>query len=97
MGVGTARPSCSSLTMWEGGHYFPVRRVLVVEDTPIRKLHSLEVPALYPLARVRLTDLKMLELRENLDFSAQKRGAGMKKNANLPALIFMFALLIVWQ
>ena len=41
-------------------------RVLVVEDTPIRKLHSFEVPAPYPRTRACLTDPKMLELRENL-------------------------------
>ena len=31
-------------------------RVLVVEDTPIRKLHSFEVPAPYPRTRACLTD-----------------------------------------
>ena len=41
-------------------------RVLVVEDTPIRKLHSFKVPAPYPRTRACLTDPKMLELRENL-------------------------------
>lgn len=41
-------------------------RVLVVEETPIRKLHSFTVPAPYPRTRACLTDLKMLELRENL-------------------------------
>ena len=41
-------------------------RVLVVEETPIRKLHSFTVPAPYPRTRACLTDPKMLELRENL-------------------------------
>ena len=41
-------------------------RVLVVEDTPIRRLRSFEVPAPYPRTRACLTEPRMLELRENL-------------------------------
>ena len=41
-------------------------RVLVVEDTPIKKLVSFEVPAGYPRTRACLTDPSMLSLREQL-------------------------------
>ena len=41
-------------------------RVLVVEDTPIRRLRSFEVPAPYPRTRACLTEPRKLELRENL-------------------------------
>ena len=41
-------------------------RVLVVEDTPIRRLRSFEVPAPYPRTRACLTEPRMLELRESL-------------------------------
>lgn len=41
-------------------------RVLVVEDMPIRRLRSFEVPAPYPRTRACLTEPRMLELRENL-------------------------------
>ena len=56
----------------EGGYFFLSGRVLVVEDTPIRKLHSFKVPAPYPRTRACLTDPKMLELRENLISLLQK-------------------------
>ena len=41
-------------------------RVLVVEETPIHRLVSFEVPAPYPRTRACLTDPKMLALREQL-------------------------------
>lgn len=41
-------------------------RVLVVEETPIRKLVSFEVPAPFPRTRACLTDPDMLALREKL-------------------------------
>ena len=41
-------------------------RVLVVEETPIRRLVSFEVPAPYPRTRACLTEPKMLALREQL-------------------------------
>ncbi|MDR3765611.1 MAG: ABC transporter ATP-binding protein [Butyricicoccus sp.] len=41
-------------------------RVLVVEDTPIRKLRSFPVPAAYPRTRECLTHPDMLTLREQL-------------------------------
>lgn len=41
-------------------------RVLVVEQTPIRRLVSFEVPAPFPRTRARLTDPDMLALREKL-------------------------------
>ena len=45
---------------------YAIGRVLVVEDTPIRRLRSFEVPAPYPRTRACLTEPRMLELRENL-------------------------------
>lgn len=41
-------------------------RVLVVEEMPIRRLKSFDVPAPYPRTRACLTDPKMLALREQL-------------------------------
>lgn len=41
-------------------------RVLVVEETPIRRLASFDVPAAYPRTRACLTDPRMLALREKL-------------------------------
>ncbi len=41
-------------------------RVLVIEDTPIKKLVSFDVPADYPRTRTCLSDPAMLTLRENL-------------------------------
>ena len=67
------------LGQWEGDHktvlfithdveeaIFLSGRVLVVEDTPIKKLVSFEVPAGYPRTRACLTDPSMLSLREQL-------------------------------
>ena len=45
---------------------FLSNRVLVVENTPIQKLISFEVPAKYPRTRACLTDPSMLSLREKL-------------------------------
>ena len=45
---------------------FLSNRVLVVENTPIQKLISFEVPAKYPRTRACLTDPSMLGLREKL-------------------------------
>ena len=67
------------LGQWEGDHktvlfithdveeaIFLSGRVLVVEDTPIKKLVSFEVPAGYLRTRACLTDPSMLSLREQL-------------------------------
>ena len=45
---------------------FLSNRVLVVENMPIKKLVSFEVPAGYPRTRACLTDPSMLSLREQL-------------------------------
>lgn len=49
-------------------------RVLVVEETPIRRLTSIEVPADYPRTRACLRDPHMIELREQLIDLLRKRG-----------------------
>lgn len=49
-------------------------RVLVVEETPIRRLTSIEVPASYPRTRACLRDPHMIELREQLIDLLRKRG-----------------------
>lgn len=49
-------------------------RVLVVEETPIRRLTSIEVPADYPRTRTCLRDPHMIELREQLIDLLRKRG-----------------------
>ena len=49
-------------------------RVLVVEETPIRRLTSIEVPADYPRTRACLRDTRMIELREQLIDLLRKRG-----------------------
>ena len=49
-------------------------RVLVVEETPIRRLTSIEVPASYPRTRACLRDPRMFELREQLIDLLRKRG-----------------------
>ena len=49
-------------------------RVLVVEETPIRRLTSIEVPASYPRTRTCLRDPRMIELREQLIDLLRKRG-----------------------
>ena len=49
-------------------------RVLVVEETPIRRLTSIEVPASYPRTRACLRDPRMIELREQLIDLLRKRG-----------------------
>lgn len=49
-------------------------RVLVVEETPIRRLTSIEVPADYPRTRACLRDPRMIELREQLIDLLRKRG-----------------------
>ena len=49
-------------------------RVLVVEETPIRRLTSIEVPARYPRTRACLRDPRMIELREQLIDLLRKRG-----------------------
>ena len=67
------------LDQWESDHktvlfithdveeaIFLSSRVLVVEETPIRRLVSFEVPAPYPRTRACLTEPKMLALREQL-------------------------------
>lgn len=50
-------------------------RVLVVEETPIRRLTSIEVPAGHPRTRACLRDPCMIELRETLIDMLRKRGA----------------------
>lgn len=67
------------LRQWESDHktvlfithdveeaIFLSNRVLVVEQTPIRRLVSFTVPAPYPRTRACLTAPEMLSLRENL-------------------------------
>ena len=67
------------LDQWESDHktvlfithdveeaIFLSSRVLVVEEMPIRRLVSFDVPAAYPRTRACLTDSKMLALREQL-------------------------------
>ncbi len=49
-------------------------RVLVVEETPIRRLTSIAVPASYPRTRACLRDTRMIELREQLIDLLRKRG-----------------------
>lgn len=49
-------------------------RVLVVEETPIRRLTSIEIPASYPRTRACLRDPRMIELREQLIDLLRKRG-----------------------
>jgi len=49
-------------------------RVLVVEETPIRRLTSIEIPARYPRTRACLRDPRMIELREQLIDLLRKRG-----------------------
>lgn len=49
-------------------------RMLVVEETPIRRLTSIEVPASYPRTRACLRDPRMIELREQLIDLLRKRG-----------------------
>lgn len=49
-------------------------RVLVVEETPICRLTSIEVPASYPRTRACLRDTRMIELREQLIDLLRKRG-----------------------
>lgn len=41
-------------------------RILVVEETPITHLKSIEVPAEYPRTREELTRPEIVELKENL-------------------------------
>ena len=41
-------------------------RILVVEETPITHLKSIEVPAEYPRTREELTRSEIVELKENL-------------------------------
>ena len=55
--------------------------VLVVERTPIRELAEIPVPASFPRDRSCLKLPEMVELKEHL----------------IPAMIFLFALLILWQ
>lgn len=49
-------------------------RVLVVEETPIRELTSIEVPAGYPRTRACLHEPAMLTLKERLIDMLRKRG-----------------------
>lgn len=49
-------------------------RVLVVEQTPIRCLTSIDVPATYPRTRACLGDLRMIALREQLIDMLRKQG-----------------------
>ncbi len=49
-------------------------RVLVVEETPIRRLTSIAVPADYPRTRACLRDPRMIELREQLIDLLRKQG-----------------------
>ena len=53
---------------------FLSNRVLVCEETPIRRLTSIEVPAGYPRTRACLADLKMIALRETLIGMLRKEG-----------------------
>ena len=49
-------------------------RVLVVEETPIRRLTSIQVPAGYPRTRACLSQPDMIALREMLIDLLRKRG-----------------------
>lgn len=49
-------------------------RVLVVEQTPIRRLTSIDVPATYPRTRACLGDPRMIALREQLIDMLRKQG-----------------------
>ena len=49
-------------------------RILVVEEMPIRKLTSIEVPAGYPRTRACLSEPAMLALKEQLIDMLRKRG-----------------------
>ncbi|MDO4669628.1 MAG: ABC transporter ATP-binding protein, partial [Butyricicoccus pullicaecorum] len=49
-------------------------RILVVEQTPIRKLTSIAVPAGYPRTRMSLMEPDMLTLKEQLIDMLRKRG-----------------------
>ena len=53
---------------------FLSNRVLVCEETPIRRLTSIEVPAGYPRTRTCLADPKMIALRETLIGMLRKEG-----------------------
>ena len=53
---------------------FLSNRVLVCEETPIRRLTSIEVPAGYPRTRACLADPKMIALRETLIGMLRKEG-----------------------
>lgn len=49
-------------------------RVLVVEQTPIRRLTSIDVPVVYPRTRACLGDPRMIALRERLIDMLRKQG-----------------------
>ena len=53
---------------------FLYSRVLVVEQTPIRRLTSIDVPAAYPRTRACLGDPRMIALRERLIDMLRKHG-----------------------
>ena len=74
--------------------------VLVVDKTPIHTLREIPVPMDYPRTGQDLTRPEIVALRGTAGGHAEKAGDGMKKKpagGNLPALIFLFALLILWQ
>ena len=87
-------------------------RILVVEESPITHLRSIDVPAEYPRSRDELRKPEILSLKEELigimskkmkkDHARVPSGAshGQTHNflsTNLPAAILVAALLIFWQ
>ena len=78
---------------------FLSQSVLVVERTPIRALAEIPVPAAFPRDRSSLKLAGDGGAEGAPHRSVAKAGDRMKQacKANLPALIFLFALLILWQ
>ncbi len=70
----TDRPTILFITHDVEEALFLSGRVLVVEETPIRRLTSIEVPAGYPRTRACLADPKMIALREQLIDLLRKEG-----------------------
>ena len=69
-----ARPTILFITHDVEAALFLSNRVLVCEETPIRRLTSIEVPAGYPRTRACLADPKMIALRETLIGMLRKEG-----------------------
>ena len=89
------------LDQWESDHktvlfithdveeaIFLSSRVLVVEETPIRRLVSFEVPATYPRTRACLTEPKMLALREQLIDLLRREVSALVKTPICPHCCF---------